>query len=74
MSNMTRDEHLAWCKRRALEYLDEGDVVNALTSMQSDLSKHEELKGIADKMAPLAMFIMVNPDLREARRYIEGFR
>jgi hypothetical protein len=39
---MTRAEHLDWCKKRALEYTDAGDVKNAVSSMLSDLSKHPE--------------------------------
>lgn len=37
----TADEHLQWCKDRALAYLDRGDVTNALASFVSDMSKHE---------------------------------
>jgi hypothetical protein len=39
---MTRDEHLAWAKKRALEYLDAGDPSQAFTSMLSDLGKHPD--------------------------------
>jgi hypothetical protein len=35
-----RREHLAWCKQRALEYVDAGDVDLALASLISDLGKH----------------------------------
>lgn len=42
---MTRQEHLGWCKKRAIEYLDDGDVNNAWTSMASDLGKHPETAG-----------------------------
>jgi hypothetical protein len=31
-----RAEHLAWAKQRALEYLDAGDIANAVTSMDND--------------------------------------
>ena len=41
---MTRDEHLEWAKKRALAYLDAGDALQGITSMLSDLTKHEELK------------------------------
>jgi hypothetical protein len=34
---LTRDEHLARCKRRALEYVDAGDLTRAAASMASDL-------------------------------------
>jgi hypothetical protein len=39
---MTRDEHLAWCKQRALEYVDAGDLANAVASMTSDLKEHPD--------------------------------
>lgn len=42
---MTRAEHIAWCKQRALEYVDNGDLQNAYASMHSDLQKHPETKG-----------------------------
>jgi hypothetical protein len=70
----SRDEHLAWCKKRALEYLDLGDVANAVASMGSDLRQHEELKGIGDKMAPLGLLYAINNDVEGARRWIVGFR
>ena len=39
---MTRKEHLEWCKKRALEYVDMGDSSQAYASMLSDMRKHEE--------------------------------
>lgn len=39
---MDRVEHLKWCKERALEYVDHGDLTNAFMSMLSDLNKHPE--------------------------------
>lgn len=72
---MTRDEHLAWAKKRALEYLDRGDVRNGFTSMLSDLSKHEELKDhVGGRMGVGLMLIpgwIDNPT--EVRRWIVGF-
>jgi len=41
----TRAEHLAWCKGRALQFVDVGDVQQAFTSMASDLGEHEETRG-----------------------------
>lgn len=40
----TREEHLKWCKERAIRYLDEDDVETAIKSFLSDMSKHEETK------------------------------
>lgn len=69
----SRQEHLEFCKKRALEYLDQGDVVNAIASMLSDLSKHEETKGIGEKLSPLGMMYAMDRDLSSTRRFIEGF-
>ena len=44
---MTRTEHLEWCKKRALEYVDAGDLSGGLASMFSDLEKHPETAGHA---------------------------
>ncbi len=42
---MTRSEHLAWAKTRALAYAEDGDVSRCHASLSSDLSKHPELRG-----------------------------
>jgi len=71
---MTRDEHMEWCKQRALEYIDRGDVSSALGSMMSDLGKHEETKDHPaiqlGAMLLLGGHLSTAPD---ARRFIEGF-
>ena len=71
---MTRDEHLVWCKRRAHEYLDQGDISNAVASMLSDLNKHPETElkpgGI---LSALGIMTAARGDMREARRFIDGF-
>ncbi len=69
---MTRDEHLAWSKRRAVAYLP-GSVQDAVMSMLSDLGKHDELKGVAEMMYPIAMFEMMRGTPESVRRFIEGF-
>lgn len=69
----TRTEHLAWCKTRALEYLDSGDVANAVTSMGSDMDKHPETK-VSPPLMGLAMLYIMNSDAGGVRRWIEGFR
>lgn len=71
---MTRDEHLALCKKRALEYLDRGDMNNAVTSMLSDLTKHSDTKRIGETMAGYGIFLLLQKrDSREIRKFIEGF-
>lgn len=70
---MTRDEHLAWCKKRALEYLDHGDMENAVASMGSDLEKHPETK-VAPPLLCLGLVYVWKRDWVNVRRWIEGFR
>ena len=71
---MTRDEHVNWCKKRALEYLDRGDVSNAIASIMSDMNKHPETKlEPGSVFTMLGLMAVASGDPREARRYIEGF-
>ena len=68
---MTRDEHMKWAKERALEYLP-ANPQEAVTSMMSDLDKHDETRNILrGPLAMIGLLSMDSPD--EARRYIEGF-
>ena len=71
---MTREKHLEWCKERAREYLDQGDVANGITSMLSDLNQHEEtrLDG-GSALSSLGMMYVMNNDMAGARRFVEGF-
>ena len=71
---MTRAEHLAWCKQRALEYVDAGDLQSALASMGSDLNKHPDTANHSGTQ--LGLMLMVGGHLStkdEMRRFIEGF-
>lgn len=70
----TREEHLAWCKERALEYCDAGDARNAYQSMASDLGQHDETREHSG--IELGLMLMLIGDLStpaEMRRFIEGF-
>lgn len=69
---MDRQEHLDWCKARALEYLDVGDLTNAVASMASDLGKHPET-GCPPTLTMLAMMAVVDRDEAAVRRWIDGF-
>ena len=69
----TRDEHLAWAKARALEYLDkERDLKSAFASMCSDLGKHPELR-VSAILAQLGLMYTLNSDERGLRGWINGF-
>jgi hypothetical protein len=70
---MTRAEHLAWCKERALAYIGINNS-DALASMLSDLGKHTETNGHA--AIPLGVMMAAMGQLEnddEMRKFIEGF-
>jgi hypothetical protein len=71
---MTRQEHLAWCKERALAYIERGEIQEGLTSMMSDMDKHPDTVNLA--LYQLTVGLMAIGDLstiEQARRHIEGF-
>ena len=71
---MNRQEHLEWCKKRALEYVDNGDLPQAFASMGSDLGKHPETAN--HSAISLGMALMMSGNLNtqtEMRKFIEGF-
>lgn len=71
---MTRAEHLAWCKQRALELLETGDVQQAFTSMVSDVGKHHETAG--HTAIHLGALLLMGGHLESPvtmRKFIEGF-
>lgn len=72
---MTRDEHLAWCKRRAFEEMEYyGEASKGIISMMSDLRKHPETNN--DTLISLCTMMMLTKPLmtiREATNFINGF-
>jgi hypothetical protein len=70
----TRDEHLAWCKTRALEYARCGDLINAVASMGSDLGKHPETQPNDRLIVLVGAVYALDGDAAGVRRWIEGFR
>ena len=72
----TRAEHLEWCKNRALQYVDAGQLSQAFASFGSDVKKHEETSGIAETLAVLGMPLMMNGHLDtpdKMRSHIQGY-
>lgn len=64
--NVSREEHLAWAKERALEFLDLGEVQEAWSSLVSDLSKHGETK-------PLVQEVMGKSTARHSEMYTREY-
>lgn len=67
-----RSEHLAFCQQRALEYLDAGDLSNALASLVSDLRKHPDTAGVSSLVQVDGMRCVLANDAHGLRRVIEG--
>lgn len=71
---MNRQEHVEWCKKRALEYVEIGDLIGAFASMSSDLRKHPETENHLGLQ--LGIMLMMGNKLgtkEEMRKFIEGF-
>lgn len=70
---MNAAEHFAWAKARAMEYVEMGDGGTALSSLISDLRKHEGTAGILHQdLLMLATQDYMLGGLKAARAFIEG--
>jgi len=72
---MTRQEYLEWCKGRALEYANVGELQNALVSISSDLNQHEETENHPGIALGLDLFMageLSTPE--QMRKFILGFQ
>lgn len=70
---MTRDEHIAWCKRRAIEEMEYSkDPKQGVISMMSDIRKHPETN--SEALKTLCMMTLMGPCTdRGVREFINGF-
>ena len=75
-NSRTRQEHLDWCKKRALEYVDAGDTQQAFASFASDVRKHPKTEDIGKTIAMLGMPMLMNGHLstvHKMREHIQGY-
>ncbi len=71
---MDRIEHLQGCKDRAMEYVEDGDIPQGLTSFISDMRKHPETQGhSALDLMGTPMFSNMLNTYRDAKDFILGF-
>ena len=68
--SMSRDDHLYWCKSRAVDYLDRGEIREGILSFLSDMQKHEETKSHGALMFLLGMS---NNTRAEVKKFILDF-
>ena len=75
-SSGSREEHLALCKRRALAYLDAGDLRLAWLSMTADMREHPGTDAPATSvlLGEAGLRCVRDGDADGLRRLIEGFR
>ena len=71
----TYSEHMTWCKQRALEYVDSGDLINAIASFASDIRKDECTDTATNAMlvAGIGIPLASAGDVAGMRTFIEGF-
>ena len=69
----TRAEHIRWCKKRALEYVEAGLRDQAVASMMSDLRAHPETEKLVMIMGEISFYETMYGDDASVRRFIEGF-
>lgn len=71
---VTREDYLEYCKKRAREYIQQGDYEQAYTSMASDLGLHPETQHHA--AIKVGMQLLMNGLLDtedQITRFIDGF-
>lgn len=70
----TREEHLAWAKKRALEYVDAGKLEEAVASMASDMNQHPATRISTDVMVRVGLLYVDQGNPSAVRMWVEGFR
>jgi hypothetical protein len=71
---ISREDHLQWCKDRALEYVRAGEINLAIESMQSDLRKHPETNIDKYLQRAIDIEILFRPQLKDrVIKWIHGF-
>ncbi len=76
MNTITRQEHLEWCKQRALEYVDAGDLQGAFASFASDTSKHPETADVKQtvlNLGAMSLFGGLLDTPQKMREHILGY-
>ena len=69
----TRAEHLAWCKQRALAYVEARDLTSAFASMVSDLERHPDTEGHHGiQLGTMLLMAGLLATADQMRRFING--
>lgn len=76
MSTETAKEHLAFCVERAMEYADQGNMVQAWASFLSDCNKHAGTAHISTHLLTgmeMTRQVQTGASAGEFRHFIEGW-
>jgi len=65
-------EHFRWARDRAMEYVEMGDGALAMSSLVSDLNKHEGTAHIMADLSTLMIGEYLIDGVRGVKRFIEG--
>jgi hypothetical protein len=72
MSEISREEYLAGCKQRALEYVERGQLEHAVTSLGANLRRHPGTDFFAAPLIAVGLVTVTRgPDA--VREWIESF-
>jgi hypothetical protein len=65
---------MTWCKERALQYCDSGNMQDAIASIMSDLKKHPETENhVGIQLGLMSLMSGKLSTAGEVRKFIEGF-
>ncbi len=71
---MDRNEHLQWCRDRAIKHVNAGDINQAFASFSSDMSKHSKTAGHpALELGTMLLFGGHLGTVAEMKQWILGF-
>ena len=73
VTNMPRDKYVERCKQRALDYLDRGDLRNAVDSLVSNMNARPDCE-LPSYLATLGASLLRANDAPGWRTLIEGLR
>lgn len=70
----TREEHIAWCKQRAIQEMDYSkDPKQGIVSMMSDLHKHPETNSESLKLLCMMQLMLPSLTRQSVINFLNGF-
>ena len=73
ITDLPRHKYVERCKQRAFDYLDRGDLKNAVASFVSNMSARPDCE-LPDHLAALGVLLLTGNDVLGWRTLIEGIR